>query len=431
MAREIVMPKLGLTMSEGTITRWYLSEGDSVSRGDKIMSIETDKITNDVESDVDGVLRLVLYNDGDSVAVKEVVAIIADEDEDISMYKHLKKGVKSVSDEAKKSDSKVVDSRPAFVKNDELLATPYAKHLSDELGIELNTVVPTGYNGVIVARDVELSKQSLTKMTGAARNAAAIHRVDVSDITTNSRVKKDDVLAVLNSGAAVRVEEKIEVSNMRKSIAENMISYWQNTPMVTFNIDVNMDNVIGMRDSLNREYANDGVKISYNHIIAKALSKLLLKHKSLNAYFDGSEVEYHNYVNIGIAVAIGDGLVVPNLKNSQNLSLVEIAIGMDDLIERARVDNLDLDEVNGGTFTITNLGVYGLNSFSPIINKPESAILGVNSIRDELRIVDEKVVITKVCTFSLTADHSLVDGKNAGAFLKDFKKYLENPFFML
>ncbi len=429
MAREIVMPKLGLTMSEGTITKLHISEGDSVSKGDKIMSIETDKLTNDVEADVDGVVRLVLYKEWDVVPVKAVIAVIADEDEDISKYKSLKKS-EDTGEQVTEVKQEVVSEKANVSENTEVLATPYAKHLAKEKGVSLNSVTATGYNGVIVARDIESAKPS-HKMTGAARNAAVIHGVDVSEIDKKSRIRKSDVLEKISSTDLKEEIDIVNASSMRRAIAGNMIKYWNSTPMVTFDIDVVMDSVIEMRDKLNKEYSDDGVKISYNHIIMKVLSKLLLKHKSLNAYFDGEKIEYHNYVNVGIAVALEDGLVVPNVKNANKLDLYEIALLTEELIKKARTNSLELNEMNGGTFTITNLGVYGLRSFSPIVNKPESAILGINAIRDELKLEGDKVVVKKVCTFSLTADHSMVDGRDAGAFLQDFKKYLENPFLMI
>ncbi len=436
MAREIVMPKLGLTMSEGTIVKWHVSEGDSVKAGDKIMSVETDKLTNDVEIDVDGVVRMVLYDNGDVVPVKQLVAVVAGEDEDISMYDDAKKSSEPKAKEDVKEVKAISASapQPAAVvsQSGEMLATPYAKHLAKQMGVALNNVQATGYDGVIVARDIEAAKNNMPKMTGAAKNAAAIHGVDPSGIQSEGRIKKADIFARIGmQDDVIQPVEREKASNMRKIIAKNMLNNWNTSPMVTFDIDVNMDEVIRLRQSLNKEYASDGIKITYNHILVKALSKLLLTHKSLNSYFDGEEIEYHNYVNFGMAVATDTGLIVPNLKNSEKLSLPEIAVLLEDLIERTRNNTLQLSEMQGGTFTVTNLGMYGLKSFSPIINKPEVAIMGVNAIRDGIKLVDGEVVNTKVCTFSLTADHSVVDGRDAGAFLQDFKKHLENPYLML
>ncbi len=432
MAREVVMPKLGLTMSEGVIAKWYVSEGDSVKEGDKLMSVETDKLTNEVISDVVGIVRLILVPEGSVVPVKEIVAVVGDADEDISQYKSMAPALDAgnESEEVAVGDVKEASAPLHHVAAGENLATPYAKHIAKEKGISLSDVSATGYNGVIVSRDVLDAEKSKPKMTGAARNAAALHGVDVSEIQKTGRIKKEDILARI-SAASLGGVERVKASSLRKTIAKNMLANWNTSPMVTFDIDVEMDEMIAMRTTLNEEYKELGVKISYNHIFAKILSKLLLKHRELNAYFDGQEIEYHNYVNIGLAVAIDAGLVVPNLKNAETMDLVEISVLMDDLVQKARNGGLQLDEMQGGTFTITNLGMYGLKSFTPIINKPEVAILGVSAIRDDFRLEGEDILVGKVATFSLTADHSLVDGAVAGAFLKDFKKYVENPYLML
>ncbi len=433
MAREVVMPKLGLTMSEGVIAKWYVSEGDNIKEGDKIMSVETDKLTNEVLSDVEGVVRLILVPEGSVVPVKGLVAVVGDADEDISQYKNMTPASKVGDTSAQKTESDAKEETPvpvSYADNGEALATPYAKHIAKEKGISLSDVLATGYNGVIVAKDVLEAERAKPKMTGAARNAAAVHGVDVSSIQKEGRIKKEDILAKI-SAAPVGGVQRVKASNLRKIIARNMLANWNTSPMVTFDIDVEMDELIAMRTTLNEEYKELGVKISYNHIFTKVLSKLLLKHRELNAYFDGDEIEYHNYVNLGLAVAVDAGLVVPNLKNAETMDLVEISVLMDDLVEKARNGGLQLHEMQGGTFTVTNLGMYGLKSFTPIINKPEVAILGVSAIRDDFRLEGEEILVGKVATFSLTADHSLVDGAVAGAFLKDFKKYVENPYLML
>lgn len=440
MAREIVMPKLGLTMSEGTIVRWNKAEGDEVKVGDVLMSVETDKLTNDVVSDADGILRLILVKEGETVPVKELVAVVAAAGEDISAFEARAPKAKEPAKDEKAEEVKASspkEERTTKAAGDNL-ASPYAKKLASDWGIDLSNVTPSGYDGVIVSRDVESAKYNLPKMSGAARNAAAVHGIDVSKISKDSRVLKADVMARLNASQTPSSEREA-ASNMRKIIAKNMLNNWTTSPMVTFDIDVEMDSIIELRKQVNSHNSEDGVKVSYNHIIMKILSKLLLKHRALNSYFDGEEIEYHDYVNIGLAVATDTGLIVPNLKNAHLMSLNEIAILTEDLVARTRTDSIDLDEMQGGTFTISNLGMYGLRSFTPIINKPEVAIMGINTIRDELRLAccsgEDKaganVKTVKVTTFSLTCDHSMVDGAAAAAFLSEFKQLAEHPYLLI
>lgn len=432
MAREIVMPKLGLTMSEGTIAKWYVSEGDSISKGDRIMSVETDKLTNEVISDVDGVVRLILIPEGGVVPVKELVAVVAGAEEDISQYLDKKLDFSEadnidVSIEISESKTEISKEKD----KDVILATPYAKHLAKINNINLSSIHPTGYEGVIVARDVLKYKENAPKITGSAKNMAISKGVDYSEISKEGRIRKEDILAKIASSSKIEDISRVKATKIRRLIADNMLNNWKTSPMVTFDIDVNMEEVISLRNKLNKEYSEQGVKISYNHILIRILSKLLLKHKEINAYYDGEEIEYHNYVNLGLAVATDTGLVVPNLKKSDKLDLFEISVITEDLIQRTRENRIELFEMEGGTFTVSNLGMYGLKSFTPIINKPEVAILGVSVIRDEIVLKDDEIKPSKVSTFSLTADHSLVDGAVAGAFLKDFKKYMENPYLVL
>lgn len=427
MIREIVMPKLGLTMSEGLVYKWHVSVGDEVKVGDILSSIETDKLTNDIESDVEGTVRALLVKEGDTVPVKQVIAIIGAIDDDISAY-----STASTDEVATTSiiSSKAENTEITKKQGEYTLATPYAKKIANQRGISLKGVVGTGYSQVVVARDVENSQAEKLKITGTAKNYAEKHGINPMLLEKKARIKKDDVIQHLAQNID-ELKELVPASNTRKIIAKRMLENWQTSPMVTFDIDINMDEVIAMRKKLNTQYKKDNIRITYNHIVIMVLSQLLLKHRLLNAYNSDDQIELHNYVNMGLAVATDSSLVVPNLKRSEQLSLYEISVSVEDLITRARSNKLELSEMENGTFTVTNLGMYGLKSFTPIINKPEVAIMGISAIRDEFTFVNEEIQMTKVCTFSLTADHAIVDGAVAGAFLKEFKQYMENPYLLL
>lgn len=439
MVREILMPKLGLTMVEGTIIKWFINEGDYVKIGDKLFEVETDKLTNEIQADTEGVVKKLLIKEGQSASVKALIGIIADEDEDITGLLGGKTEEKAtdVSDEA--IDELLQDAVLQRNDSDYILATPYAKKLASEKGIDLRSITATGYNGVVVAKDVDLLRieKVAIKATPVAKKMAAEYGIDLSEINKDTRINKDDVQALYNNKIAAAKSKETEstetekASGMRKIIAQRMMTSWTGTPMVTFNMEADMTELILVREKLKPIFMKEGIKLTFNHLIMKILSRLLVKYRFLNASFEDETIIYHKYVNLGVAVDIGKGLIVPNVKGIDKKTLREIAQETEQLIEEARTNKLNPDNLTGGTFTITNIGMFGMDSFTPIINKPEVAILGINRIVDKPVVIDKQIVIRPMMNLSLTTDHSLVDGALSAKFLSEIKEMIENPYLLI
>ncbi|MDW5299232.1 MAG: dihydrolipoamide acetyltransferase family protein [Sedimentibacter sp.] len=437
MVREILMPKLGLTMVEGTIIQWFVKEGNHVNVGDKLFEVETDKLTNEITADTEGLIRKIFVGQGETAEVKALIGIIADEGEDISILTgEAKEEIKTEEVEETKVDTKeeTKENKPAS-KNESgyILATPYAKKIAAERGIDLTLIAATGYNGVVVAKDVENAEteEVKVKVTPTARKIAEEKGINLKDIYSGTRIRKADVLAIDNEEEALEELDTERASGIRRITAQRMKANWAGTPMVTFNVEVDMTELISLREKLKPIYVKEGLKLTYNHIIMKILSKLLVKYRYLNASFENDTIIYHKNVNLGIAVDVERGLMVPNVKGIEKMTLREISEETERLIEEAKTNKLNPDCLSGGTFTITNIGMFGMDSFTPIINKPEVAILGINRIADKPVALNKQVVIRPMMNLSLTTDHSLVDGVLSAKFLNEIKEIIENPYLLI
>ncbi len=432
MVREILMPKLGLTMVEGTVIQWFANEGDRISVGDRLLEVETDKLTNEIIADSEGILKSILVKAGESAEVQALIGIIASEDEDISTLqeghskdKEAEAITQGTNGAAVKTDAKISNDSGYTV------VTPYAKKLAAERGIDLNSVTATGYKGVTLAKDVEgyESDEIKIKVTPTARKMAEDKGINLADIYNGTKIRKADIVAIEEKQSIEGETEK--AGSMRKIIAQRMKASWAGTPMVTFNMEADMTELINLRERLKPVYGREGLKLTYNHIIMKILSKLLVKYRYLNASFEDDTIIYHNHVNLGVAVDVEKGLMVPNVKGAEKMTLREIAAETERIIEEARTNRLSPDYLSGGTFTITNLGMFGMESFTPIINKPEVAILGINKIIEKPVAVNGQVVIRPMMNLSLTTDHSLVDGALSAKFLREIVDIIENPYLLL
>ncbi len=432
MSKIVVMPKLGLTMSEGKVAKWHKNVGDPVKKGDIILEVETDKLTNEVVADQDGIVREIFVQEGESVPVAEPLAIIALEEEDIS---DLLIEVQPEDALPQKEDTKEDTGEVPKAKRQEgeyIRATPYAKKLAKERSVKLEKVQGTGEDGRILAKDVlGFEEEVKVKISPTAAKMAKEFGVDTSSIQADGRIMKEDILAAVQNGTQEDLVKRVPATSMRKIIAKRMLENWNTIPAVNFNIEADISRLKALRKSLKDPFLKEGVRLSYNHILMKILSNVLLEFPYLNASFDGEEIEIHHYINIGLAVAVEEGLLVPNIKNVQSKSLLDIAKEVERKIKDAREGSLSPDDLYGGTFTITNIGMYGIDSFTPIINKPEVAILGVNRMVEKPIVKDGEVVVRPMMQFSLTADHRLVDGAMAAQFLSRFKEVIENPYLLL
>jgi pyruvate dehydrogenase E2 component (dihydrolipoamide acetyltransferase) len=433
MAKKIVMPKLGLTMKEGKLAKWYKAEGDPIKSGEKLFSIETDKITNDAEATDDGVLRKIIVKEGQTVPIMEAVGIIGGADEDISALLTETAGTESTKVEDKAPE---VEKEPEVAKKIErtgkVRISPVARKLAEEEGLDLEMVEGTGPGGRIVLDDVKsaIENKGKFKASPTAEKVAKEKGVDVAGISGEKRIMKDDVVRADKdsqyASMAQPEDRRIPLTTMRKIIGERMSESAQTAPTVNFTISVDMTNLKALREELKSERS-----ITYTDLIVKVTSLLLLEHPYLNCSLDGDEIIMRNYVNMGVAVALEDGLLVPVVKNAHVKKLGVISDEIKDLSYRAKTNQLMTDEIEGGTFTITNIGMFGIESFTPIINQPESAILGVNAIIDTPVFAGGCVCTRPIMKLSLTADHRTVDGAVAAMFLARLKEMLEHPLKIL
>lgn len=447
MAYTVTMPKLGLTMTEGTITRWLKDTGDTVKKGDLIFEVATDKITNQVEALDEGVLRKIIAPEGSTVPVGAAVAILAAADEPLPE-------VTNVTTDQPAATPTPADSAPAPVKVTAaaetngpvkyVKASPAAKKLARDHNVDLNVIEPSRPDGRIVEKDVlayleskpevaaaqEITPAKEVRATPVAQQLAKELGIDLTKLAVCGRIGKEDVFSAWLSS---QDEEPIEETRseplvgIRKIIAERMAKSKRVAPHVTYNMEVDMSRA----KSVYASYKAQDRKVSYNDIVVLAAAQALRNFPLVNASLVGEEIVYHNYIHIGIAVALDNGLIVPVVKNADEKNLYALGQEVRDLARRARENKLTPDEISGGTFTVTNLGMYGIDSFTPVINQPESAILGVCRIVDKPIAENDTVVIKPMMNLSLSADHRLIDGALASQFLSQIKAFLEEPGLML
>lgn len=435
MPTLVTMPKLGLTMTEGTVSKWYKAEGDSVEQGETLLEVSTDKITNEVEAPASGVVRKLLVDEGVSVAVSAPLAIIAAADEDISSLL-AECGAEVAEIKAEETGQTKIEEKPVVAGGNQgyIKASPAAKKYARDKGVDLAQVKGTGPGGRIVERDVIAYVDANSKKVKASPVAAKMASdtgVKLDDIKKDARIMKEDVLMAAKKTAVPAEDKRVAPTGMRKVIAERMSESWHIAPMVTLNIEVDASQLKAFRAQLKGACEAKGVRLSYNDILIKICAKALTEYPMINASFDGQEIILHSNANIGLAVALDGGLIVPNVKAAQTKSLIEIAAETDALVEKAKNNRLTKDEITGGTFTITNLGMFGITTFTPIINQPESAILGVNAMVDRPVVVNGEVVVRPIMNLSLTIDHRLIDGADGAKFLARVKELAENPLLLL
>lgn len=400
MATVITMPKLGLTMTSGSVAKWHKKEGDRVEKGEVVLEVSTEKITYKVEAPESGVLRKILTQSGTKVPIGTPLCIIAAPDEDISeLLKEAPSAPAAEKPAQPEAKPAPVAAKPA---GEEVLikATPIAKKIAKEQGIDLALVTGTGPGGRIVEKDVlDFIEGQKAERAKPAVEAAQLKRIALSDV--------------------------------RQVIAERMSTSWQNSPMVTLNADVDCTLLKKLREDLKSSFKEKGLNLSYNYILMKTCAVALKEQPMLNSYLEGNEVVLYDEINIGLAVATEEALLVPVVKDVAGKNLYEIASDGDALIEKARKGELAIDDVTGGTFTITNLGVFGVRDFTPIINPPQCAILGVGEMKDRPCVCDGQIIVKPMMTLSLTFDHRIVDRAQGAMFIRRVKKLLENPLLLL
>ena len=421
MAEVINMPRLSDTMEEGTLAKWFKKVGDTVKEGEILAEIETDKATMEFESFYDGVLLHIGIDEGSTAPVDSIIAIIGSKGEDIS--KIINNDTPVVKEEptpaVKEEPTPVVKEEPTpavkeeptpvvkeevkadstiSISNDRILISPLAKKLANEKGIDISAIKGSGDNGRIIKRDIDSFKPS-----------------NYSQFTQPRPHLKESSYETQNS-------------TMRKAIAKRLADSKFSAPHYYLNIELEMDNIISFRKQF---IQTQNIKISFNDIIAKAVSLSLAKHPKVNSRWYDDKIIYNEHVHLGVAVAVDDGLIVPVVKFSNSKDLPQINSEIKDFAERAKNKKLTPSEIEGSTFTISNLGMFGIESFTSIINQPNSAILSIGAIVQKPIVKNNEVVVGNTMKLTLACDHRTVDGATGSLFLKTLKEYIENPVSIL
>lgn len=411
MAFEVKMPQLGLTMEEGTVTKWVKQEGDTVKAGEVILEITTDKLTSEVESEHDGVLLKIVAQEGEDVPVKGILAYIGEAGEQVGNAPAAK--AEAPAAEAAAPVPAAAPAAPAA--GGRIRISPLAKKTAAKLGVDYTTVAGSGPLGRIVQKDI---------LAAAEAAKAAPTPIEIPSVVAAPTAPVSAEALNLMDG-----DEVVKLAGMRKVIAERMTKSAREIPTVTQNVRIDVTELMAFRKTINNDL---GVKYSLNDYVLKATAKALKNNKHILVSIDGDRIIKRAHVNIGMAVALEDGLIVPVIKDADKMSLGEISEAARDLAERARTNKLSMDEYKGSTFSISNLGMFGVETFNPIINQPDAGILGVCAVQDEL-VMDAEGNITKrqFMRISFTFDHRLIDGATAAKFELAIKELLENPMQIL
>jgi pyruvate dehydrogenase E2 component (dihydrolipoamide acetyltransferase) len=418
MARSVIMPTTGMAMEEGTIVRWLKKPGETVTRGEPIAVIETDKATMDLEAEDEGTLLAVVHGEGTVVKATHTIAWIGAPGESIDPAAGRAAATDDSTtrpDAASPAAGLVPAGVPALgVLGERIPATPAARRIARELDVVLAGVKGTGPGGAVRARDVTAAGAA------AARAAPLAHGVDraAGEGAANGGRRGRAGVEVLAA------ESVMPISSMRRAIAEKMLKSHQSVPSVTLVSRADVTELIDLRGRVN---AGGGPKISFTDLVVWAAAAALRENPLLNSVIDGERVVFRDEVNVGVAVAREAGLIVPVIHGADRLSVRQISERLRDLSERARAGTLAQADCEGGTFTVTNLGMYGITEFTPLINIPESAILGVGAIEEVLRRAGDGTIGSRqLVNLCLTHDHRHIDGVPAAVFLGRVRALLEN-----
>lgn len=441
MATEVVIPMLGVTVEKGKIVEWLKNEGDPVEKGESIFVVETDKVTTEVEAPASGILAKILLEAGREVPVLTVVGIITSLGEVLpDDYRADAPGEPSQPAVAPAAEPAPPVSTPVpapLEPKGPVRAVPAARKQAREAGISLESLRGTGPDGVICLADVEKALAAVPagpKASPLARKAAETLSVPLDQQVTGTgvrgRIVRSDVEEAARVASAPGLGKTISMGTMRQTIARRMTESAFTAPHIYFFADVGMDALLDYRRRIQTDFeARFSLRLSVNDLLIKAVALNILDFPLLNASMKDAEIQIYPEVNIGLAVALDDGLIVPAVAGADTAGLADIARQRADLVARARRGRLTMDEIERGTFTISSMAQYAITHFTAILNPPQSGILSVGSVRDELYLDAGAVKSRKVVTLGLSVDHRIVDGKGAADFLQNLKRRLENPLF--
>ena len=433
----VTMPRLSDTMEEGTVATWLKSVGDDVEEGEILAEIETDKATMEFESFYSGKLLHIGIDEGESAPVDDVLAIIGPDGTDVDeILKNLKsgdsdkkssdkksksqdKGGQDSSDDAKDKKIETPQGDKSSKSTDEdgrILASPLAKKIAEDKGIDLRKVEGSGDNGRIVKKDVEDFKASDQKED------------QTNQSKKDEQTKEESKAAEIYTPVGEEEFEENKNSQMRKTIAKRLLESKNNAPHYYLNVEVDMENAMASRTHINDM---PDVKVSFNDLVIKASAMALRKHPQVNSSWNGETTKIAKHIHVGVAVAVEEGLLVPVLEFADQQSLTQIGNNVKSLAGKAKNKKLQPNEMEGSTFTVSNLGMFGITEFTSIINQPNSAILSVGTIVEKPVVKNGEIVVGHTMTLTLACDHRTVDGATGAKFLQTLKTYLENPVTML
>jgi 2-oxoglutarate dehydrogenase E2 component (dihydrolipoamide succinyltransferase) len=407
---EVLMPQMGESITEGTITKWLKKVGDTVQRDEPIFEISTDKVDAEIPSPIAGTLSEIKVGEGKTVTINTVVAVIGGA---AGKAAPASAAAPAVAPAAATKAASATAPAPSATEGERVRSSPLVRKIAKDNNVDLAQVPGTGSEGRITKTDI------LGHLEGGAKPAAAAPAASAP-------------AAAKSAAPTPQLGELVPVSKMRSIIAQRMVESKRTSPHVHTVFKVDMTRIVKLREKEKSKYEQrNGVKLTYMPFITRAAIVALRKHPVVNAFLQGDAILYNKNINIGIAVALDWGLIVPVLKQTEEKNFLGIARGIVDVADRARNKKLAPDEISGGTFTLTNSGIFGEQFGTPIINQPQSAILGIGGLNKEAEVLTDKdgndvIAIRSIQRFTLGFDHRIVDGADAGKFMSDFKAYLEN-----
>lgn len=414
MAFEIKMPQLGLTMEEGTVAQWLKQEGDTVAKGDVLLEITTDKLTSEIESEADGVLLKIVAKEGEDVPVKGLLGYIGEAGETVGDAAPAAAPAAAAPAPAEVPVAAPAPAPAAKADGSRIRISPLARKTAAKLGVDYQNLAGSGPSGRIVQKDILAAAEAAKQQPAPVAEAPA---------AAPAPAAKSGELELMDG------DEVVKLAGMRKVVAERMAKSAREIPTVTQNVKIDVTKLVAFRKQINE---TSGQKFSMNDFILKAVANALRANPHILVSIDGNQIIKRAHVNLGMAVALDDGLIVPVIRDADKLSLSQISATAKDLAVRARENKLAMDEYKGSTFTISNLGMFGVETFDPIINQPDAGILGVCAVQDELDMNDEgKIFKKQVMRISFTFDHRLIDGAVAAKFELAIKELLEDPMRIL
>ncbi len=429
---EIFMPKAGMDMKEGTLLRWLKDVGDSVEKDEPIMEIETDKITMEAEAPATGILLAKLIEDGTTVPVLQTIGYIGQPGEKIPDAPVAAADTPAAAPVETAAETAAPASKLP-VLNGSVAATPYAKKLAAEKGVELAAVIASGPAGEVRASDVLAAAQSgAVNATALAKKYAEVNGVDLSAVSGtghDGKIRKNDVL---NAAAPAQREiTRIPLTPIRKAIARNMFNSLHSMAQTSDSVEIDVTELMALRQRLLAHKDELGTKITINDLLSYAAVKMLKTHPLANASFSDTEILCYPDVNLSMAVATDYGLTSPVVRGADRMSLVELSLAMRDLVVRARDRKLTADDQQGGTFTLTNMGIFPVDNFNPILPAPQSCIIGFGRCVEKPAVYQGQICIRTMMVLSVTYDHRVFDGGEVGSIMKTMKEYLETPELFL